>query len=91
MNVENHRITASYGTLLDQAGSTGSIYFHHAVEIIKKEIGVNKLDTEMLKAAVSLASVMERDYYTSTIGIAAQKISDTLSEISSSIHCLARE
>jgi hypothetical protein len=78
-----HEITASWDTLLDQSMQTGEDYYWRASRVLAKQ------DEKYTQAdVIALAQIMAYDFRTTSIGVAAQKISDGLASVEFSIDAL---
>jgi hypothetical protein len=70
-------ISASWSTLLDQAGDTADTFFRRARRILEEsELKYTASDV------VALAAVMADDFKTSSMGVAAQRIDSALRDAS---------
>ena len=68
-----HRIEASWDTLLKQSKDTATDYFWAAKSTLT--------DSEMEYTAadvIALAAIMAQDFHSTSMGVAAQKLCDTL-------------
>lgn len=69
----DHKITADWPTLMDQAQATGEYYFKYALSTLRESgLTYNAADV------VALAAVMAQDYHSAAINVAAQTIADVI-------------
>jgi hypothetical protein len=79
----SHDIIASWDTLLNQSMQTGEDYYWRASRVLAKQ------DNPYTQAdVIALAQIMAYDFRTTSIGVAAQKISEGLTTIAWSVDAL---
>lgn len=75
-----HTITASWETLMRQAGMTSDEYFNHALSTLTNS-GLKFTTSDV----INLASISERDFRNSSQFIAFQRICEAVSEVSHNV------
>lgn len=89
------RVSADWMTLMGQADSTASGYFFRALQSIQAsksdeyEPSRRKATPEEITQAIALARVMAMDFHSSSLSVAADKISDGLEAVANAIESLA--
>lgn len=76
----NHNITAGWDTLMKQSKDTAWDYFGEAHKILEgSELKYTAADV------IALAKLMTDDFRTASMGVAAQKISEALNSVGTSV------
>ena len=87
----NQEVTAGWMDLLRQSSMTAASWFWAGikeVELYEQEACVKIPDDKRIDMALRIAGLAERDFHTSSLGIAAQKISASIDELASAIRAI---
>lgn len=73
-----HEITADWETLILQADTTAIQYYKGAQMFLEDQLERQFIKSYLTADIIALASIMAQDFHSSSVGIAAQKISEVL-------------